>query len=122
MTNDGDSPQRHLQLYRWRDRKSRLFDVSAKLRLRLRLQSIVLELHGRHGRGRLGSDASVGSPRFDAGWQPTSAAAYMNNLVQNENSQFGSFQAAVTQLAQEDPEYLGDMAAWAQSTTVPISS
>ena len=50
------------------------------------------------------------------GGEPTSAAAYMNNLVQNENSQFGSFQAIWPQLAQEDPEYLGDLAAWAQST------
>jgi Protein of unknown function (DUF3383) len=48
-----------------------------------------------------------------------SAAAYMNNLVQNENSQFGSFQATWTPLAQEDPAYLGDLAAWAQSTGGP---
>ena len=47
---------------------------------------------------------------------PTSAAAYMNNLVQNENSQFGSFQASGDPLEQLDPEYLGDLAAWAQST------
>ena len=50
------------------------------------------------------------------GGEPTSAAAYMNNLVQNENSQFGSFQAIWPQLAREDPEYLDDLAAWAQST------
>jgi hypothetical protein len=50
------------------------------------------------------------------GGEPTSAAAFMNNLVQNENSQFGSFQALWPQLAQEDPNYLGDLAAWAQST------
>ena len=68
MTMTAHSPHRHLQLYRWRDRKSRLFRGSAKRRLRLRSQSIVLELHGRHGRGRVGSDASVGSPQFDAGW------------------------------------------------------
>ncbi len=47
------------------------------------------------------------------------AAAFMNNLVQNENNQFGSFQATWTQLAQEDPHYLGDLAAWAQSTCGP---
>jgi hypothetical protein len=51
-----------------------------------------------------------------AGGEPTSAAAFMNNLVQTENSQFGSFQALWPQLAQEDPAYLGDLAAWAQST------
>ncbi len=58
------------------------------------------------------SGALVSTP----GGESTSAAAFMNNLVQNENSQFGSFQAAWPQLAQEDPEYLGDLAAWAQST------
>ena len=47
---------------------------------------------------------------------PTSAAAYMNNLVQNENSRFGSFQNSAGALEQLDPEYLGDLAAWAQST------
>ena len=44
-----------------------------------------------------------------------SATAYMNNLVQNEYNQFGSFQATWETLAQLDPEYLGDLAAWAQS-------
>ena len=32
------------------------------------------------------------------------------------SSQFGSFQATRALLAQEDPEFLGDLAAWAQST------
>ena len=40
----------------------------------------------------------------------------MNNLVQDEYSQFGSFQATWETLAQLDPRYLGDLAAWAQST------
>jgi hypothetical protein len=58
------------------------------------------------------SGALVSTP----GGQQTSAAAFMNNLVQNENSQFGSFQATDFQVAQEDPEFQADLAAWAQST------
>ena len=64
----------------------------------------------------LGLTQASGALDFTPGGQLTSAAAFMNNLVQNEDSQFGSFQATWTQLAQEDPEYLGDLAAWAQST------
>ena len=64
----------------------------------------------------LGLTQASGALDSTPGGNPTSVAAVMNNLVQNENSQFGSFQATWTQLAQEDPEYLGDMAAWAQST------
>ena len=45
-----------------------------------------------------------------------SASVFMNNLVQNEMSQFGSFQATWQTLAQLDQKYLGDLAAWAQST------
>ncbi len=47
-------------------------------------------------------------------WQ--SASVYMNNLVQNEMSQFGSYQATWQTLAELDPGYLGDLAEWAQST------
>ena len=64
----------------------------------------------------LGLTQASGALDSTPGGYPTSAAAYMNNLVQNENGQFGSFQATWPQLAQEDPEYLGDLAAWAQST------
>ena len=60
--------------------------------------------------GALDSTMPVGQPM---------AAPYMNNLVQYENSQFGSFQAVWPQLANEDPSYLGDLAAWAQSTYGP---
>jgi hypothetical protein len=62
------------------------------------------------------SQASSGALDSTPGGEPTSAAAFMNNLVQNENGQFGSFQAMWPQLAQEDPAYQGDLAAWAQST------
>jgi hypothetical protein len=46
----------------------------------------------------------------------TSAAALMSYLVQHESSQFGSFQATWSELAQADPQYLDGLAAWAQST------
>src|SRR3984957_2085704 len=42
-------------------------------------------------------------------------SAFMNNLVQNENGQFGSFQS-YTVLNQGGPDIQGGMAAWAQST------
>jgi hypothetical protein len=61
------------------------------------------------------TQASGGLDSSPGGQQP-SAAAFMNNLVQNETSQFSSFQATWGQLAQEDPQFLGDLAAWAQST------
>ena len=64
----------------------------------------------------LGLTQASGALDSTPGGQQTSAAAFMNNLVQNETSQFGSFQATWGQLAQEDPEFLGDLAAWAQST------
>jgi len=47
---------------------------------------------------------------------PTSAAAYMNSLIQNENGQFSSFQVTGDPLVKLDPAYQGDLAAWAQST------
>ena len=43
------------------------FKISTEWRLRLRSQSIDLELHERHGGGRVGSDASVWSHQFNAG-------------------------------------------------------
>ena len=63
------------------------------------------------------SDALDSSP----GGASQSASVYMNNLVQNEMSQFGSFQATWETLAELDPEYLGDLAAWAQSTGDPYT-
>jgi hypothetical protein len=42
-------------------------------------------------------------------------SAFMNNLVQNENGQFGSFQS-YSVLNQGGPDIQGGMAAWAQST------
>ncbi len=53
------------------------------------------------------------------GGELPSAPAFMNNLVQNESSEFGSFQATFPQLAQLDPEYLGALAAWDQSNDGP---
>jgi hypothetical protein len=64
----------------------------------------------------LGLTQASGALDSTPGGQQTSASEFMNHLVQNENSQFGSFQAVWPQLAQEDPQYLGDLAAWAQST------
>jgi hypothetical protein len=59
-----------------------------------------------------GSFALDSSP----GGAAQSAQVFMNNLVQNEYSQFGSFQATWETLAELDPHYLGDLADWAQST------
>ncbi len=68
--------------------------------------------------GQLGLTQGSGATLSNPGGQTTNAAQFMNNLVQNENDQFGSFQ--VTQLpalvAQYDPAYQGDLANWAQST------
>ncbi len=64
----------------------------------------------------LGLTQASGALDAGPGGQQTSASEFMNNLVQNENSQFGSFQATWTQLAQEDPGFLDDLAVWAQST------
>jgi hypothetical protein len=64
----------------------------------------------------LGLSQASGALNSTSSGFPTSAAAYMNNLIQNETSQFGSFQATGTQLAGVDPAYLGDLAAWAQSS------
>ena len=58
------------------------------------------------------SEALDSSP----GGASQSASVYMNNLVQNEYSQLGSYQATWQTLAELDPEYLLDLAAWAQST------
>ena len=102
--------------------RAQLFRNSAKRSVRLRLQFIDIELRQRRGGGRTGPDASVGSARFLPGGTLQSAAVFMNNLVQTEYSQFGSFQATWETLADLDPEYLGDLAAWAQSTGISIPS
>jgi hypothetical protein len=60
-----------------------------------------------------GSPGAIDS--FHGGKLPP-ASAYMSNVVQNEYSQFGSFQATWETLAQLDPSYLGNLAIWAQST------
>jgi hypothetical protein len=67
----------------------------------------------------LGLTRKSGALDSTPGGHPTSAAAYMNNVVQNENNQFGSFQATWTDLAQRDPNYLDALAAWAGSTEGP---
>ena len=43
-------------------------------------------------------------------------SAFLSNLVQNENGQFGSFQTTLGLVVQEDPEYGDGLADWAQST------
>ena len=64
----------------------------------------------------LGLTQASGALDSSPGGASQSASVYMNNLVQNEYSQFGSYQATWETLAELDPEYLGDLAAWAQST------
>jgi hypothetical protein len=61
------------------------------------------------------TQASYALDSFYGGRLPA-APAFMNNLVQSEYSQFGSFQATWETLARLDPNYLGDLAEWAQST------
>jgi hypothetical protein len=62
------------------------------------------------------TDASYGVEDTFTGGKLPSAPVYMNNVVQTEYSQFGSFQATWQALAQLDPTYQGDLATWAQST------
>ena len=64
----------------------------------------------------LGLTQASGALNSTPGGALQSAAVFMNNLVQNEYSQFGSFQATWQTLAELDPKYLDDLAAWAQST------
>ena len=64
----------------------------------------------------LGLTQASGAINSTSGGLTTSAAEYMNNVVQNENSQFGSFEGTWTALADEDPEYQADLEAWAQSS------
>ena len=60
----------------------------------------------------LGLTQASGALNSTPGGALQSAAVFMNNLVQNEYSQFGSFQATWQTLAELDPKYLDDLAAW----------
>ena len=64
----------------------------------------------------LGLTQASGAINSSPGGQHPSPSEFMNNLVQNENSQFGSFQNNIGQLAQGGPDYVDSLAAWAQST------
>ena len=64
----------------------------------------------------LGLTLASGALDSITGGAPPPAAVFMNNLVQNEYGQFGSYQATWQTLAELDPKYLNDLAAWAQST------
>ena len=57
----------------------------------------------------LGLTQASGAINSSPGGQHPTVAQFMNNLVQNENGQFGSFQSDESRLNQ-------DLAAWAQST------
>ena len=64
----------------------------------------------------LGLTQESGAINSTPGGQLPPPSAFMNNLVQNENGQFGSFQTTLGLVAQEDPEYRDGLADWAQST------
>ena len=59
----------------------------------------------------LGLTQASGAVDSTPGGQPPPAAAFLNNLVENENVQFGSFQG----YASKDPDFQGEMMAWTQS-------
>ena len=62
----------------------------------------------------LGLTQASGAVDSTPGGAEPSPAAFMNNLVQNENGQFGSFQ--MYGIVQQGPDIQDSMAAWAQST------
>ena len=64
----------------------------------------------------LGLTQASGAINSTPGGQQPTVSEFMNNLVQNENSQFGSFQNNIGTLAQGSSTYLDDLAAWAQSS------
>jgi hypothetical protein len=66
----------------------------------------------------LGLTQASGALLSNPGGQTTDAGQFMNNLVQNETDQFGSFQLPQVPalVAQYDPTFLGDFVNWAQST------
>ena len=66
----------------------------------------------------LGLTKASGAVLSNPGGQTTDAAQFMDNLIQNETDQFGSFQVSQVPalVAQYDPTYLSDFATWARST------
>jgi hypothetical protein len=59
----------------------------------------------------LGLTQASGAIDSSPGGQPPPAAVFLNNLVQNENAQFASFQGYFS----KDPNFQSEMEAWAQS-------
>ena len=66
--------------------------------------------------GALGLTQAAGAWLAPLGVSITSASAFLNNLVQTENGEFGSFQSTWQQLALELPQQTAALQAWAQST------
>ena len=64
----------------------------------------------------LGLTQASGAIDSTPGGQPPPPSAFMSDVVQNENGQFGSFETTIGLVVQEDPEYGGGLATWAQST------
>ena len=63
----------------------------------------------------LGLTQESGAINSSPGGQQPTASEFMNNLVQNEDSQFSSFQNMMGSAA-AGPTYLANLAAWAQSS------
>ena len=66
--------------------------------------------------GSLGLTQASGAFDSSPGEIVTNPSAWMNNLVQNETDQFGSFETMWPQLVEEAPETQEALEAWAQST------
>jgi len=66
--------------------------------------------------GPLGLTQATGAFNSSPGGIATNESAYMNNLVQNENGQFGSFQTDWAALEALTPVQQNAFIAWAQST------
>jgi len=64
----------------------------------------------------LGLTQAAGAWLAPLGVSITSASAFLNNLIQTEDGQFGSFQSTWQQLALESPQQTAALQAWAQST------
>ncbi len=64
----------------------------------------------------LGLTQAAGAWLAPLGVGITSASAFLNNLIQTEDGQFGSFQSTWQQLALESPQQTAALQAWAQST------
>jgi hypothetical protein len=63
----------------------------------------------------LGLTQESGAINSSPGGQQPTASEFMNNLVQNEDSQFSSFQNMMGS-ASAGPKYIANLAAWAQSS------